>query len=206
MEDLVVTGLKDLSPSILNDSLQTALNLGLLPSLVADLVGDLTDVIRTRIKAAFDPSHLEREFGVNRWGKKYTAYGRREEDPEKVWKRIEVLLLHDMVTVCKKVSILEKVLRFKHQGPRTLLDDVLETLGDRPSLIFWKTMADTFTLNTDLAMAEVPPLRQELEDNFLRLSQIFVEFFDRVALYADTTYTYVRQSYVSFSDAVCAVH
>lgn len=209
MEDLVVSGLRDLSPSVLNDSLQTALNLGTLSSLVSDLLADLTDVIRNRVQTAFDTTALQNDLGLHtRWASaktKYTHYMRRGNVPEEssveqveaVWKRLEVLLLHDMVTVCKKVSILEKVLKFKHRGPRTLLDDVLSALGEKPSLIFWKTVADAFEEHAGAAMTEIPTFQRLLEDGFLRLLKIFHEFFDRVSLYADTTYTYDRQSYVT---------
>lgn len=89
MEDMVVRGLRDLvsspcllsgsrprstpdlhcativqSPTLLSASLQTAYNLGSLPDLVRDLLADLTDVIRERIRAAFDMASLGRELGL----------------------------------------------------------------------------------------------------------------------------------------------
>lgn len=49
-----------------------------------------------------------------------------------------------MGAVCSKVYTLERVLEIKKDGNtgRSFLDESLKVLGDRPSLIFWRTVAD----------------------------------------------------------------
>lgn len=64
MEAMVFEGLSGLNQPILASSLQTAFNLGLLPSLVRSLLSDLTDAVETRIKKTFDTTHLAREAGL----------------------------------------------------------------------------------------------------------------------------------------------
>lgn len=77
MESMVVQGLKDLvclltltsnladepiqNQSLLASSLQTAFNLRILPTVVESLVSDLTDVVKTRIRQAFDMARLAKD-------------------------------------------------------------------------------------------------------------------------------------------------
>jgi len=77
MESMVFQGLKDLvrlptltsnlvnepiqNQSLLASSLQTAFNLRILPTVVESLVSDLTDVVKTRIRQAFDMTRLAKD-------------------------------------------------------------------------------------------------------------------------------------------------
>lgn len=77
MESMVVQGLKDLvrpltrilyltdgpiqNQSMLASSLQTAFNLRILPTVVESLVSDLTEVVKTRIRQAFDMARLAKD-------------------------------------------------------------------------------------------------------------------------------------------------
>ena len=127
------------SPSLLNDSLQTALNLGTLPELVQDLLTDLTDVVRERTRNAFDVAPIVKEVSSRSASKTSNFLARRTADPTQLsaqevqrfsaltWKRIQTLLLHEMPAVCKKVYTLEKVLGFKRTEGKgsTLLDQAM---------------------------------------------------------------------------------
>ncbi|PWZ00263.1 hypothetical protein BCV70DRAFT_200420 [Testicularia cyperi] len=64
MEDMIVKGLRELSPVMLSSSLQTAFNLGTLAPLVRDLVYDLTEVVKERIRAVFDLDSLSRSLRI----------------------------------------------------------------------------------------------------------------------------------------------
>ncbi len=163
MEDLVVQGLRELvstrrrtsrrrpsantsspqSPALLNESLQTALNLGILPDLVQDLLADLTDVVRDRTAAALDAQTLAKEAGLRGSASSRpslaSSYLARRTDNQQVStqemqrlsnavsKRLQTLFLHEMPAVCKKVYSLEQVLRLRSDGREgTLLDEALK--------------------------------------------------------------------------------
>lgn len=175
------------SPGVLNESLQTALNLGALPELVQDLIADLTDVVRERTRSAFDVASLMREVGsrsASAIGKSTFAssylrkgdkgQGLSAQDAPKlsalVWKRLATLLQREMPAVCKKVYTLEKVLRLKSSSgdTETLLEEALtvcaalradrnlltspQVLGDKPSLLFWRTLAEALELGLSTSM------------------------------------------------------
>lgn len=81
MEAMVFEGLSGLNQPILASSLQTAFNLGLLPSLVRSLLSDLTDAVETRIKKTFDTTHLAREAGIKGQCPRTSRWLIRVQDP-----------------------------------------------------------------------------------------------------------------------------
>lgn len=222
MEDMVVMGLRDLSPLLLSTSLQTAFNLGQLADLVRDLLADLTDVIRDRVKAACDMSSLSRELGGSREPQiqqpaAYASYrsrrgaGGASDSPASqsataqrwskvLWARFETLIVNEMGAVCSKVYTLERVLSLKTDkaSGRNYLDDAMQILGDRPSAIFWSTLSGALDLQVREATRTSSFFSTTLSSGYPRLLRLFQEFFVRVSVYTDSVYTHAQQRCVFF--------
>ncbi|SPO45707.1 uncharacterized protein PSANT_03393 [Moesziomyces antarcticus] len=182
MEDMIVRGLRDLSPVMLASSLQTAFNLGTLPTLVKDLLDDLTEVVRERTAAALDLDAIARQLGLaipslEASNPSYSTYrgGRRRDDAsarqqqqqawsDALWKRLESLIVVEMGAVCSKVYLLEKVLKLKTDAETgvNFLAAALDVLGDKPSHTFWRTLAQCLEQQTGVATAKSPWVAQLL--------------------------------------------
>jgi hypothetical protein len=157
MEDMIREGLSTLNQSVLASSLQTAANLSVLPSMVSSLVSDLTEAVEMRIRAAFDMHSLSREMaakeGTSTGPSSFGYKSRARTEPTNVtlpqwtstlWSRLQTLI-QDMADCCIKVYMLQNVLEMKRdQNQQTFLRVCLETLENKPSLIFWTTLATTF--------------------------------------------------------------
>ncbi|PWN97070.1 hypothetical protein FA09DRAFT_346405 [Tilletiopsis washingtonensis] len=214
MEDMVVRGLRDLSPALLATSLQTAFNLAQLPALVRDLLADLTDVIRERVRAALDVGTLAKETGVREpttapTPSSYASYrSRRNFTPAPaadvgaaqawtaaLWRRLETLLVAEMGAVCAKVYTLERVLRLKNDGATgvNFLDEALSVLGDLPSFLFWTTVSQSLESATREAAKSSPFVAEALGAGYPRLLRLFADFFNRVSNFTGTTYTQLEQ-------------
>jgi hypothetical protein len=137
METLVFEGLSRLNQPILASSLQTAFNLGLLPSLVRGLLGDLTDAVEGRIKGAFDLASLAREAGAgvdNGYKARSMAAARNEPSSQQapqwaniLWARLGNLI-EDMASCCIKVRSLSLSALL---SPRSCLPSYLALCLDR---------------------------------------------------------------------------
>jgi hypothetical protein len=216
MEDMVVRGLRDLSPTLLSTSLQTAYNLGQLADLVRDLLADLNDVIRDRVAAAFDMQSLSKELGtrepnLHQTGT-YSSYrskrGQTQQDttvstPQSqkwnaaLWSRLETLIVGEMGAVCSKVYTLERVLSLKtdRMTGTNYLEEAMSVLGDRPSAIFWMTLSKAVETQTLQWTKTSSFLSQTFASSYPRLVRVFHDFFDKVAIYAETvSYTSSAQS------------
>ncbi|CDR88464.1 uncharacterized protein SPSC_04291 [Sporisorium scitamineum] len=169
MEDMIVRGLRDLSSLMLGSSLQTAFNLRMLPTLVQDLLNDLTEVVKERTAAAFDIDSLAQQlklplpsdapaptsYSTYRSGRRGNAGSGHDDEykqqqqqqvwSDSVWKKLESLVVVEMGAVCSKVYLLEKVLKLKSDAESgvNFLDAALEVLGDKPSYTFWLTFAQS---------------------------------------------------------------
>lgn len=221
MEDMVVRGLRDLSPTMLSSALQTAFNLDTLASLVKDLLYDLTEVVKERITAAFDVDALSRSLNMRTptiptqpaYTTSYKSWSARNHDPadstaqdaqwtSAFWKRLETMIVLEMGAVCSKVYTLEKVLRLKTDSESgvNFLQVALQVLDNAPSVAFWRTFAVNFRTHTDRASAKSPFLAQALTSatdsagGYLKLLRIFHAFFAKVAGYTDVVYDEGRQS------------
>lgn len=204
MEDMVVRGLRDLSPSMLSTSLQTAFNLGQLTELVRDLVTDLTDVVRDRVRSAFDMQTLTRELGSRepaalqppsyRARRGDQVAGQQQRWVSALWTRLETLVIGEMGAICSKVYTLERVLSLKNdpESGANYLKLAMPQLGDRPSAIFWTTLGDA--VEGQARRASSPFLLQSLETGYPRLLRLFQEFFAKISVYTGTVYTYATQS------------
>ncbi|UZJ52190.1 hypothetical protein CBS101457_001510 [Exobasidium rhododendri] len=206
MEDMVVRGLRDLSPTLLSTSLQTAFNLGQLADLVRDLLADLNDVIRDRVVAAFDMQSLSRELGTREpsllQASSYTSYkskrGQTQNDitaqstlhqkwSTALWMRLETLIVGEMGAVCSKVYTLEKVLSLKSDRLTGInyLDEAMSVLGDRPSAIFWSTLSEAVESQSSKWTKASSFLSQTLSTSYPRFLRLFHEFFDKIAIYTE---------------------
>ncbi|CEH12024.1 Predicted Golgi transport complex 1 protein [Ceraceosorus bombacis] len=217
MESTVVLGLRDLNPALLSISLTTAFNLGSLRFLVRDLMGDLREVIKSRVKAALDPQALAKETGVREPStSQYASYKSRHSSrpgassatmdgaltPQQhawsttFWQKLNVLLISEMSAVCCKVYALEGVLRLKRDedSGRGYLEETLETLGDRPSFMFWTTFAQSFEMQSQEALKASPFLAEQLVASYPRLVRLFQDFFQRVSNVTELNYTDDHQS------------
>ncbi|SPO26437.1 uncharacterized protein UTRI_04026 [Ustilago trichophora] len=224
MEDMIVRGLRDLSPIMLGSALQTAFNLGILPRLVQDLLNDLTEVVKERTAAAFDLSTLSRQLNspiptLETSTPGYSAYrsGRRTNTTEMerakqqqvwadaLWKRLESLIVVEMGAVCSKVYLLEKVLKLKSDSETgvNFLSAALEVLGDKPSYTFWLTFAQSLQGQVMSATGRSGWLAQMLSggigakgggEGFPKLLRLFQEFFGKIGVYTDIQYSSVHQS------------
>ncbi|CBQ73646.1 conserved hypothetical protein [Sporisorium reilianum SRZ2] len=186
MEDMIVRGLRDLSPLMLGSALQTAFNMRMLPTLVQDLLNDLTEVVKERTASAFDLDALAHTLHLPLPSldpppaASYSTYrsGRRATDDDaaqhqhqhhqqtwcdSVWKRLEALIVVEMGAVCSKVYLLEKVLKLKSSDAGVnWLDAALEVLGDKPSYTFWLTLAQSMQRELAAACARSAWLAQLL--------------------------------------------
>lgn len=62
-----------------------------------------------------------------------------------LWSRLEGMI-QDMVKACKEVYTLEKVLKLKRDAATqaVFLDEAMKVLENRPSAIFWTSLARAF--------------------------------------------------------------
>lgn len=204
MEDMIVRGLRDLSPTLLSTSLQTAFNLGRLTDLVRDLLADLTDVVRDRVRAAFDMDTLARELGSKEpLAPHSTAYRARRGEfssasnqrwSNAIWHRLETLVIGEMGAVCSKVYTLERVLSLKNDSVTrsNYLEQAINALGDRPSTMFWSTLGSA--IEAEARRCNSSFLVQTLEQGYPRLLRIFQEFYAKVSVFTSTSYSHTQQS------------
>lgn len=219
MEDMIVRGLRDLSPLMLGSSLQTAFNLGTLPTLVQDLLNDLTEVVKERTAAAFNLDTLSRQLNspvptldtptnYSAYRRKGTADAGVAADQQRmiwgdvIWKRLESLLVVEMGAVCSKVYLLEKVLKLKtSDSGANFLEAALQVLGDKPSTTFWLTLSQSLQQQIALATEKSAWLAQLLSsgtsaagEGYTRLLRIVQEFFGKIGVYTDIQYSAAHQS------------
>ncbi|ORY23208.1 Golgi transport complex subunit 5-domain-containing protein [Naematelia encephala] len=208
MESMVVNGLADLNQPLLSSSLQTAHNLRLLPDLVSNLLADLNDAVTLRVQKAFDSAAIGREVAQKDTNTSHSAikFVSRSKTTEPnasnqqqwiavLWSRLE-RVIEDVANCCIKVYTLEKVLKMK-RDPTTgveFLDEVMKTLDEKPSFMFWTTLAQAFEKQTKEAARSSAWLQQALSTGYPRLLRLFHDFFAKIAVHTDTVYTREHQS------------
>ncbi|GAA5842073.1 hypothetical protein JCM11251_002004 [Rhodosporidiobolus azoricus] len=208
MESAVQRGLTDLDHPLLASSLQTAHNLSVLPSLVESLVGDLNDLVFRKVKACFDMSSLAREMAAKEAptnaASAFVYKSRTRNEPTQqtmpqwasaMWARLESLIA-DMGSICIKVYTLEKVLKLKKdQNTQTsFLDEAMTELDNKPSVLFWTALAQSFETQTKDATRNSTFIQTILATGYPRLLRLFQEFFSKIAVHTDTVYTLTQQS------------
>ncbi|KAI5123858.1 hypothetical protein M0805_005675 [Coniferiporia weirii] len=207
METMVLTGLASLNRSLLASSLQTAHNLRVLPNLVQSLLADLTDAVEQRIKLAFDMARISKE--VNAKEPAPASHGllyrsRVRTEPTNVtapqwtaalWARLETLI-EELADCCIKVYTLEKVLLLKKDTvtQTKFMDEAMKVLENKPSATFWTILARTLEKQCKDATRGSTFMQQTLSTGYPRLLRLFHEFFAKIAVHTDTTYTQEKQS------------
>ncbi|THH05820.1 hypothetical protein EW145_g4520 [Phellinidium pouzarii] len=207
METMVMTGLASLNRSLLASSLQTAHNLRMLPNLVQSLLADLTDAVEQRIKLAFDMARISKE--VN--GKEATPASqgllyrsRIRTEPTNatapqwmaaLWTRLDNLI-EELADCCIKVYTLEKVLLLKKDTvtQTKFMDEAMKILENKPSSTFWTVLARALEKQCKDAARGSTFIQQTLSSGYPRLLRLFHEFFAKIAVHTDTTYTQEKQS------------
>ncbi|KAG2015937.1 hypothetical protein CC2G_009155 [Coprinopsis cinerea AmutBmut pab1-1] len=210
MEQMVISGLKNLNPTLLASSLQTAFNLGVLPQLVSNLLIDLSSAVEDRIKAAFDLSKISKdavakEPSTSPLSQSPAIYKSRvRTEPTNVtapqwssalWTRLEGMF-DEMAECCIKVYSLEKVLKIK-KDPTTqvnFLEDVVKVLENKPSAIFWMSLSRSLDKHFKDCTKASAFLQQALVTGYPKLLRLFHQFFSRIAVHTDTVYTDSHQS------------
>ncbi|KAF8316421.1 hypothetical protein DL93DRAFT_2148754 [Clavulina sp. PMI_390] len=219
MEGMVLGGLDSLNQSMLASALQTAANLNVLPSLVLTLLTDLNDAVEERVRFAFDVTALAREVGAggkdatqsptagpgappNSAGLMYRSRVRTEPTnvtagqwATALWARMEVLV-EDMAACCVKVYALERVLQLKKDSVTrvSFLDEVMQTMENKPSSAFWHALAAALEKHSKDAATSSTFLQQTLSNGYPRFLRLFHEFFAKIAVRTDTVYTESNQS------------
>lgn len=136
METCIVTGLRDLSPSLLSSSLQTADILGVLSDLVSDLLHDLTDVVRRCVVRAVGVvadhrrewdvalSEQQQDGGAHASSSSPTPYRSKRAQTrnhattsspvtalqDSFCQQLHTLMTVEMTAVCSKIYLLQRVL------------------------------------------------------------------------------------------------
>lgn len=210
MEAMLVTGVQELNRSLLSSALLTAHNLRILPETVQNLVGDLIQVVETRVKNAFDMAALGREKGLKEAASAASAASnllyrsRVRTDPTNVtapqwanafWARLETMVA-DLGEACIKVYTLEKVLLIQKDltTGQSFLDEVMAVLENKPSASFWSTLARTLERSCREGAKTSTFLSQTLTSQYPRLLRLFQDFFSRISLHTETVYTQSYQS------------
>ncbi|GJJ06135.1 hypothetical protein Clacol_000324 [Clathrus columnatus] len=209
--------------SLLASSLQTAFNLRQLPQLVQSLIEDLSETVQERIQYAFDVARISKETNakgnldmiihiqsrdlsyvesVNSQGLIYKSRIRTEPTnltapqwTSALWGRLETLV-EDLSSCCIKVYALEKVLNVKKDATsqKPFLDEVMKTLDNKPSTTFWTVVSRSLEKHSKEASKNSSFLQQTLGVGYPRLLRLFHDFFAKIALHTDTSYTPTFQS------------
>ncbi|TFK25504.1 hypothetical protein FA15DRAFT_639269 [Coprinopsis marcescibilis] len=203
MEQMVATGLRTLSPTLLASSLQTAFNLGVLATLVRDLLSSLSQSIEDRTRAAFDLSKLSKDVVVEPTASSsYRSRVRTEPTSttapqwtSALWSRLENMF-DEMSEGCIKVYALEKVLKIKKDPTSQVnfLDDVVKVLDNKPSSIFWLALGQSLDKHFKDSTKASAFLQQALVGGYPKLLRLFHQFFSRIAVHTDTVYSDSFQS------------
>ncbi|KAJ3928090.1 MAG: Golgi transport complex subunit 5-domain-containing protein [Lentinula lateritia] len=211
MENMVITGLSALNQSLLASSLQTAYNLGVLPSQVQALMVELSQDVEDRIKRAFDLTAISKDANKDgnaspnpgtSTGQQYKSRVRTEPTSitasqwtAALWIRLEKMT-EEMADCCIKVYTLEKVLKLKRDtvSQTVFLDEAMTILENKPSAIFWTALSRALEKHGRDSARGSSFIQQTLSTGYPKLLRLFHEFFAKIAVHTDTIYSPTNQS------------
>lgn len=208
MENMVVMGLSTLNQTLLASSLQIAFNLRVLPSLVQNLVSDLSHTVDDRIRGAFDLSKISKDVVSKDSGSNPPSpqiyRSRVRTEPTNVtapqwtaalWLRLEAMF-QAMADCCIKVNALEKVLKLKKDITTHVifLDEAMKLLENTPSAIFWTSLSRSLEKHLRDSAKASSFLQQTLSSGYPKLLRLFHDFFGKIAVQTDTIYIDAYQS------------
>ncbi|KDR75381.1 hypothetical protein GALMADRAFT_140887 [Galerina marginata CBS 339.88] len=207
MENMVLSGLSTLNQTLLASSLQTAYNLGVLPTLVQSLLFDLSQAVEDRIRGAFDLNKISKDVAVKEpltANSPHAYRSRVRTEPTNVtapqwsaalWTRLEAMF-QEMADRCIKVYALEKVLKIKKDASThvVFLDEAMKLLENTPSSSFWMSLSRSLQKHFQDSSKSSSFLQQTLSTGLPRLLRLFHDFFGKIAVHTDTIYTTTFQS------------
>ncbi|KAF7966680.1 hypothetical protein HWV62_37514 [Athelia sp. TMB] len=209
MQAMVMTGLATLNRPLLSTSLQAASNLRVLPSLVQNLVMDLSEAVEERIKSAFDINKIGKDViakdpSAASQGTSLLYKSRVRTEPTNatapqwtaaLWARLENLI-EEMAGCCIKVYTLEKVLKMKKDTVSGInfLDEAMKLLENKPSSTFWSSLGRSLEKHVRDTARNSTFIQTTLSTGYPRLLRLFHEFFAKIAVHTDTVYTAAHQS------------
>lgn len=201
-EDLLLVGLRMLSPDIIKYSVQAAFQMCKLEALVSALLGDLSDVISDRICMAMDlkaigvqvqeaqpPNVASISLNVG-YESRNSSLSATAASIQKwsaaIWERLHKLIVVEIAAIFDKAQVLECVLIQVHERENDLsyLEYTSKILGVEPVQHLWKSFALNFEQQSLQCMAETPLWREILVSSFPRLARIFHELDERLSVSA----------------------
>lgn len=222
IENLLLCGLRHLSPMLLGMALQAAEHRGTLPEVVRNLLDDLSDVLLERIRAALDLYAIGKTLGETQPPllppRTLSAIYHHQPDASAshphateqiqcwtsaIWERIHSLVVDEMAPIFTKVHMLEHVLHLKHEptSGTTFLEVVSKVRGYglhqnlqcAPTKLLWKSFSHNFGMLVNECVHESDFWRFVLVYSYPRLRQIFQELFSRISLLTDRTSANIAQ-------------
>ena len=205
IENLLLCGLRNLSPSLLGAALQAACSLGLLNIVMQNLLNDLTDVLTDRTNATLDLFSIGKELGETQpplisSSTFFPLYSARDnktsahETQERlqkwstlVWQRIRTLIVDELAPIYIKVYMLERVLSLK-QGKtlsETYLGMISKELKQSPTDLLWTSFCTLLESVSSKCMQESDFWKYIFVRSFPKFLSIFHELLSRVSMFSD---------------------
>ena len=205
IENLLLCGLRNLSPSLLGAALQAACSLGLLNIVMQNLLNDLTDVLTDRTNATLDLFSIGKELGETQpplisSSTFFPLYSDRDnktsahETQERlqkwstlVWQRIRTLIVDELAPIYIKVYMLERVLSLK-QGKtlsETYLGMISKELKQSPTDLLWTSFCTLLESISSKCMQESDFWKYIFVRSFPKFLSIFHELLSRVSMFSD---------------------
>ena len=205
IENLLLCGLRNLSPSLLGAALQAACSLGLLNIVMQNLLNDLTDVLTDRTNATLDLFSIGKELGETQpplisSSTFFPLYSARDnktsahETQERlqkwstlVWQRIRTLIVDELAPIYIKVYMLERVLSLK-QGKtlsETYLGMISKELKQSPTDLLWTSFCTLLESISSKCMQESDFWKYIFVRSFPKFLSIFHELLSRVSMFSD---------------------
>lgn len=205
IENLLLCGLRSLSPSLLGAALQAASSLGFLNTVVQNLLNDLTEVLTERTSTTLDLFSVGKELGETQpplipinylkpvyrvRSNKVTALETQEQLQKwstLVWQRIQTLIVDELAPIYSKVYMLECVLGLKHGKvlSETYLEVICKELKQPPTDVLWTSFCTNFENVSNKCMQESEFWYFIFVRSFPKLLSIFHELLSRVAMFSD---------------------
>ena len=205
IENLLLCGLRNLSPSLLGAALQAACSLGLLNTVMQNLLNDLTDVLTDRTNTTLDLFSIGKELGETQpplisssngtplysaRDNKMSAHDMQERLQKwstLVWQRIRTLIVDELAPIYIKVYMLERVLSLK-QGKtlsETYLGMISKELKQSPTDLLWTSFCAHLESVSNKCMQESDFWKYIFVRSFPKLLSIFHELLSRVSMFSD---------------------
>lgn len=203
VENLLLCGLRNMSPSLLGLSLQAAHNMKMLSTVIEKLLEDLADVLMGRIEASLDLIAIGRELHERQPpvlpdSYRATKYQIRESSKsdtlkhftnwvEAVWRRIQILVDDEFPAIYSKVHTLEQVLYLKliPQSSEKLITAVQMKLGHRPTHILVNSFVQHLNTALNERISESEFWHYICVTCYPKLAEIFYDLLSRLSFNKD---------------------